>query len=153
MKRLLGMERFQDSRALGFAVGLLCLAVALVASTALLDITPKASAAGRVSVQKTSSSEDQAPVVAAAVTKLNSQSADSESDESKQKTAPILAGRDKASTESFVQGMKAVGLDELNVDQLVAMKIHGVTPEFVRGMQAQGLHPNAEGLIAMRVQM
>ena len=48
--------------------------------------------------------------------------------------------------------MKAAGLGDLTVDQLIAMKIQGVTPEYVRELQAQGLRPDVNNLIAMRVQ-
>ncbi len=48
--------------------------------------------------------------------------------------------------------MKSAGLGDLTVDQLIALKIQDVTPEYVRGMQQQGLHPDADSLIAMRVQ-
>ena len=34
--------------------------------------------------------------------------------------------------------MKAAGCDKLSVDDLVKMRIHGVTPEFIRGMRTLG---------------
>jgi beta-lactamase regulating signal transducer with metallopeptidase domain len=53
---------------------------------------------------------------------------------------------------SYIDGMKAVGLNNLSVDDLVAMKIQGVTPDYVRQLQAEGLKPNADELVALRVQ-
>jgi len=54
--------------------------------------------------------------------------------------------------ESFIDGLKVAGLENLTVDQLVAMKIQGVTPEYVRQVHELGLRPSADELIAMRVQ-
>ncbi len=48
--------------------------------------------------------------------------------------------------------MKAAGLADLTIDQLIALKIQDVTPEYVRELREQGLHPDADTLIAMRVQ-
>ena len=39
--------------------------------------------------------------------------------------------------------MKAAGLPDLTVDELIAMKIQDVTPEYVKELHAQGLHPDA----------
>jgi hypothetical protein len=80
---------------------------------------------------------------------------------------------------SYIDGLKAAGLTEFTVDQLIAMKIHGVspdfvrairqlgftlgpnqlvafrihqvTPEFIREVQATGLRPTADQLVAMRI--
>jgi len=53
---------------------------------------------------------------------------------------------------SYIEGLKSVGLNDLSVDQLVAMKIQGVTPDYVRGLQQQGMHPDANQLIGMKIQ-
>jgi beta-lactamase regulating signal transducer with metallopeptidase domain len=53
---------------------------------------------------------------------------------------------------SYIDGMKSVGLDNLTVDQLIAMKIQGVNPEYVRSIRASGLSPSVDDLIAMRIQ-
>jgi len=57
-----------------------------------------------------------------------------------------------SSASSYIEAMKAAGLGDLTVDQLIALKIQDVTPDYVREMQEQGLHPDAENLVAMRVQ-
>jgi beta-lactamase regulating signal transducer with metallopeptidase domain len=53
---------------------------------------------------------------------------------------------------SYIDGMKAAGYDNLSVDELIALKIQGVTPEYVKGMRDLGLHPRADDLIGMKVQ-
>ena len=57
-----------------------------------------------------------------------------------------------ASTSSYIDSMKAAGLPDLTVDELIAMKIQDVTPEYVKDLHAQGSNPDANALIAMRVQ-
>ncbi len=53
---------------------------------------------------------------------------------------------------SYIESLKAVGLDNLSVDDLVAMKIQGVTADYVRQLHDLGLKPGADDLIAMRIQ-
>jgi hypothetical protein len=54
--------------------------------------------------------------------------------------------------ESYIDGMKAAGLHDLSVDDLIGMKIQGITPEYVRSMQAEGLKIDPDDLIGMKVQ-
>jgi beta-lactamase regulating signal transducer with metallopeptidase domain len=53
---------------------------------------------------------------------------------------------------SYIEGMKAAGLENLRPDQLIALKIQGVTPEYVRAMRNLGLGSDPEQLISLRVQ-
>jgi bla regulator protein blaR1 len=53
---------------------------------------------------------------------------------------------------SYIDGIKAAGLDHLSIDQLIALKTQHVTPEYVRELHAQGLHPSVDEIIAMRAQ-
>ena len=52
---------------------------------------------------------------------------------------------------SYIDELKSVGIDNLDVDKLIALKVHGVTPEYVRGIRASGLNPDIDQLLAMRV--
>ena len=36
-----------------------------------------------------------------------------------------------------------MGLTDLSIDTLIALKVQDVTPDYVRGLQEQGLHPDA----------
>lgn len=56
------------------------------------------------------------------------------------------------SAQSYIDGMKSAGLEDLSVDQLISLKIQGVTPEYVKQMHDIGLHPDADELIGMKVQ-
>jgi beta-lactamase regulating signal transducer with metallopeptidase domain/sporulation protein YlmC with PRC-barrel domain len=53
---------------------------------------------------------------------------------------------------SFIEDMKAAGYDNLDVDELVAMKVHGITPDYIRGMRATGLDPDIGEIIGMKIQ-
>jgi beta-lactamase regulating signal transducer with metallopeptidase domain len=53
---------------------------------------------------------------------------------------------------SYVEGMKSAGLGDLSADDLIALKVQNVTPEYVRQMHDLGLKPDADGLVGMKVQ-
>jgi beta-lactamase regulating signal transducer with metallopeptidase domain len=54
--------------------------------------------------------------------------------------------------QSYIAGLESVGLKNLKVDQIIALKVQGVTPEYVRSMRAEGLEPNVNELVGMKVQ-
>ncbi len=53
---------------------------------------------------------------------------------------------------SYIHGLASVGLTNLSVDDLIALKIQGVTPEYVREMKAAGFDPTVHELIGLKVQ-
>ena len=53
---------------------------------------------------------------------------------------------------SYIDAMKAAGLTNLSVDELVGMKIQGVTPEYVKSMKDLGLKIDPDTLMGMKVQ-
>jgi beta-lactamase regulating signal transducer with metallopeptidase domain len=145
--RLLGLKSIgAGTRGIGLTGGLLCLTAALVAGNALLGIAyPKPTVhAGQISLARfgwtTAASPQSAPAPAA------SPAAAAKPSPARQAVAP-----QPANSGSYIDGMKAAGLGELTVDQLIAMKIHGITPEYIRGLHDQGLHPNTDELVAMRI--
>jgi hypothetical protein len=145
--RVLGLKSIgAGTRGLGLTGGLLCLAAALVAGNALLGIAyPKPIVhAGQIALARfgwsSAASPQSAPAPAGAPATAPKPSPAHPSVE------PQLA-----TGGSYIDGMKAAGLGDLTVDQLIAMKIHNITPEYVRGLHDQGLHPNADDLVAMRI--
>ena len=62
--------------------------------------------------------------------------------------APAAPAASAAPAGSYIDAMKAAGYDDLDVDNLVAMRVHGVTPEFVRDMRNAGYEPDADELVA-----
>ena len=57
-----------------------------------------------------------------------------------------------AAKESYIDGMRAAGYSNLTADQLIAMRVQGITPAYVREMQAAGFKPSVDELIGMKVQ-
>jgi beta-lactamase regulating signal transducer with metallopeptidase domain len=57
-----------------------------------------------------------------------------------------------ASGSSYIEEMKSVGFDQLDVDELIGMKIHGITAAYVRDMRSTGMNPDVNVLIAMKSQ-
>jgi beta-lactamase regulating signal transducer with metallopeptidase domain len=60
--------------------------------------------------------------------------------------------QEKSAPGSYIDGLRAEGLTDLSIDQLIAMKVQNVTPEYVHRIHALGLKPDVNELIAMRVQ-
>jgi beta-lactamase regulating signal transducer with metallopeptidase domain len=66
---------------------------------------------------------------------------------------PASAAKSAASGgPSFIDQMKSVGFDNLDVDDLIALRVHDVTPEWVRAMRATGFEIDAEQAAAMKSQ-
>jgi hypothetical protein len=53
---------------------------------------------------------------------------------------------------SYIESLESVGLTKLSVDDLIALKVQGVTADYVRGVKAAGFDPNVHDLIGMKVQ-
>jgi beta-lactamase regulating signal transducer with metallopeptidase domain len=56
-----------------------------------------------------------------------------------------------AASGSYIGALAEAGYPGLSVDQLIAFKTHGVTPEYVRAMQAAGLKPTPDQLVQMSI--
>jgi len=54
--------------------------------------------------------------------------------------------------QSYLDAMEAAGFKNLTVDELISMKIQGVTPEDIKRIRELGLQPSVGQLVAMRVQ-
>ena len=53
---------------------------------------------------------------------------------------------------SYIDDLKAAGLQNLSAEQLIDLKIQGVTADYVRELHALGLHPDVDEIIAMKIQ-
>jgi hypothetical protein len=62
---------------------------------------------------------------------------------------PIEA--ESAKKSSYIAEVHAAGLRDVNIDQLIAMKVHGITPDYIQSMLATQLGPEVDELIAMKV--
>ncbi len=150
--RVLGMKSAgTGNRSIGLTGGLLCLTAALVAGNALLGIAyPKpivhASQLSLAHFTREVAPDDQSTPVPSAAPQAAKPSP------ARPQPAPQASTPPPEVRGSYIDGMKAAGIGDLTVDQLIALKIQGVTPEYVRGLQEQGFHPTADELIGMRIQ-
>lgn len=62
------------------------------------------------------------------------------------------AGQSSSSSSSYVDQLKSQGYDNLSADELISLKVQGVTPEYISQIKALGLHPTIGELISMKVQ-
>ena len=165
--RLLGLDgaagRF---RVAGLAVGVACLAGALLAGNAFLGVARAAlgSTANPNHRQERSSltvAGEQGSSSVIVVRPANAGAA------AKHFAAIEQAGKDKenelkekkqarddeqAGKESYIDALEAAGFKSLTADELIAMKIQGVTPAYIKEIHDLGMKPSVEEFIGMRVQ-
>jgi beta-lactamase regulating signal transducer with metallopeptidase domain len=55
-------------------------------------------------------------------------------------------------TGSYLGELESLGYKDMSADQVIALKIQGVTPQYIRDMRAAGLKPDLNDLIAMKIQ-
>jgi beta-lactamase regulating signal transducer with metallopeptidase domain len=86
----------------------------------------------------------------------NDQSADktpeAQEKENKEANTERPEGERKGPSGSYIDGLRAEGITDLSVEQLIAMRVQNVTPEYVHSIHALRLKPDAAELIAMRIQ-
>jgi beta-lactamase regulating signal transducer with metallopeptidase domain len=145
--RVLGLKTLgAGMRGIGLTGSILCLTAALIAGNALVGMTHPPTARAAPIWQATAKSASNSPQPAAAA----------QSSATAKPSAAHLQSSEQAigtpSASSYIDAMKAAGLTDLTVDQLIALKVQDVTPEYVRELHEQGLNPDAEMLVAMRVQ-
>ncbi|HEY6943978.1 MAG TPA: M56 family metallopeptidase [Candidatus Acidoferrum sp.] len=162
--RLLGLDgaagRF---RVAGMAVGVASLAGAMLAGNAFLGVA-HAALAGKASSNRAQEQSNLAvaqeqgsssPIVVRAA-KVSSYAKGFASTEQagkdKDKDKEQKANDQAANKESYLDGMEAAGFKNLTADELIAMKIQGVTPAYVKGVHDLGMKPTVDEFIGMRVQ-
>ncbi len=136
--RVLGLKTLGEGRrGVGLSASLVCLTAAVIAGNALLAMArPQPQIAFVAQAASTPTATPQAAPKGA----------------SSPKPSPAHSQSGEQTAGSYIEEMKAAGLGDLTVDQLIAMKIQNVTPEYIRGLRELGLHPDAEKLVVMRVQ-
>lgn len=166
--RLLGLDgaagRF---RVAGLAVGVACLAGALLAGNAFLGVaraalgstanpnrTQERSSPTAAGEQASSSVIVVRPANAGAAAKhfASSEQAGKDKDNDKLKEKKRERDDEQAGKESYMDALEAQGFKNLSADELIAMKIQGVTPAYVKEIHDLGMKPSVEEFIGMRVQ-
>jgi hypothetical protein len=155
--RLLGLEGAAGrTRMAGLAVGFACLAGAVLAGNAFLGVAHAALGAGASAKQDQGSSVIVVRPEPASAKERNRRDAKrAEEADSKAQTDrdnnDQTAG-DSQKKESYLDAMQAAGFKDLSVDEIIAMKIQGVTPAYVKEIHELGMQPTADELIGMKVQ-
>jgi beta-lactamase regulating signal transducer with metallopeptidase domain len=67
-------------------------------------------------------------------------------------SAPEKASAATTPKSSYIDSLKAAGLANLTLDEIIALKIQGVTPDYVRSLLAAGVKPDPDEILAMKVQ-
>src|SRR5712664_2513309 len=157
--RLLGWDGATGRiRVAGLAGSFVCLAGALLAGNAFLGVAHAALGAGASPKQEQGSSS--AIVVRpepASVKERTAQAAKpsgtaaAKAQTSKDKDQRT-ASEEQDKKESYLDAMEAAGFKNLTVDELISMKIQGVTPGYAKEMHELGLQPTPDELVGMRVQ-
>jgi len=155
--RVLGLKPNRSgARGIGLTGGVLCLTAALIAGNALLGIAypkPIVHANGQLgwAVPTAAQEAPSAASASAPVAKPSTVRPQATAPQPAPQPTPKPTPQPSASG-SYIDGMKAAGLDHLTIDELIELKIQSVTPEYVRGLHEQGLHPDADNLVAMKIQ-
>jgi beta-lactamase regulating signal transducer with metallopeptidase domain len=68
-----------------------------------------------------------------------------------QPAAQVEQTPEPSEDKSFVGGIAALGYKDLSVDQLISLKIHGVTTEYVRELLAAGLKLKVDDIVSFAI--
>src|SRR5882762_1940671 len=157
--RLLGWDGAAGRiRVAGLAGSFVCLVGALLAGNAFLGVAHAALGAGASPKQEQGSSSvivvrpepalaKERTAQAAKPSGAAAAKAQTNKDKGQQ-----TASEEQNKKESYLDAMAAAGIKITDVDELIALKIQGVTPGYIKGMHDLGLQPNADELIGMKVQ-
>src|SRR5437763_5805858 len=150
--RLLGLEGAAGGfRMAGMAVAVACLAGALLAGHAFLGVA-HAALGGKANANHAQEQGSRRVIVvrpAKASTYTRSSASTEQADKDKDKDKEQ---RQTANKESYLDSMETAGFKNLSADELIAMKIQGVTPAYVKQIHDLGMKPTVEAFIGMRVQ-
>jgi beta-lactamase regulating signal transducer with metallopeptidase domain len=149
--RLLGLcEKGSSLRNAGAAFGLLCLAVALLAGNALFGLVRVAAAHSFSAPQSSAARNSSDPVIVITAPHPGSQVKPSAKPGASPSQSQDFQPGPK--TQSYIDGLKAEGIENLSADDLIALKIQGVTPQYIHEIHAEGLKPSVDELVGMKVQ-
>jgi beta-lactamase regulating signal transducer with metallopeptidase domain len=164
--RLLGLNGASSrTRVAGLGVSLVCLATALLAGHAFLGVAHAALDKGLFSKQEPSG--DSVIIVKPAGIATGTEApkpsdtdeqtaakakSEKDKDKDKDKEKDQHAAGDENKKESYLDAIEAAGFKNLDVDEIIAMKVQGITPEYIKGIRELGLQPSADELVGMKVQ-
>jgi len=156
--RLLGWDGAAGRiRVAGLAGSFLCLVGALLAGNAFLGVAHAALGAGVSLKQEQGSSSVMVVRPEPASAKERTAQAAKPKRSAGEKVQTNKEKDQKTSGEdnkkpSYLDAMEAAGFKNLDVDEIIAMKVQGVTPEYIKAMHDLGLQPTPDQFVGMRVQ-
>jgi len=172
--RLLGATQSTDSlRGASLSAGVLCLSIALLAGGAFLGNvhktqaqTPAPAPAPAVASSPRSrarpASAPKAPDSAIVVRPSDAEPAPASEAPTAPEApsrpaavpapAPQAAASPNAPKQSYIDSLKDAGLTNLTVDELIGLKVQGVTGQYVKEMKELGVKTDVDALIGMKVQ-
>ena len=148
ISRILGLRRVAENRTAGLGAGVICIGAAFIAGASLWGVSHPAVAA-RVESALFSPWNEAAQDVAPAP-KPAAKSA--KAPEARPDPKPQAEPSSQPSGNSYIDEMKSVGINTSDTDQLISLKLQGVTAQYIRDIRAAGLNPGVEELIGMRIQ-
>ena len=157
--RLLGLSGTSGRmRMAGLGIGVVCLASALLAGNAFLAVAHAAMGAGVFPKQIQESGSvivikpEPAPARERGEQAAKPSGAAAAKPQANKEKDQQGSSDESNRHESYLDAMEAAGFKNLSVDELISMKIQGVTPEYIKGVRDLGLQPTPDELIGMRVQ-
>jgi beta-lactamase regulating signal transducer with metallopeptidase domain len=161
--RLLGLNGAAArgrTRMAGLGVSFVCLTGALLAGNAFLGVAHASLGTSSSAKQLQESSSviivKPEPVLAKERATQAAKSAPAASSAPAPKPLPEKGKEQQAGNDekkqSYLDAIEAAGFKNLDVDEIIAMKVQGVTPEYIKAMHDLGLQPTPEEVVGMRVQ-
>ena len=174
--RLLGAKRSAESfRGANLSAGVLCLATALLAGSAFVGNVRHVQAQSPARAaqtadpappatprERTSSIPDTAFVVrpddgdadaaSAPTATPTPDAAPAPATVVSPSTNPTPQASPSTPKQSYIDSLKEAGLTNLSVDELIGLKVQGVTGEYVKAMKDLGMNVSVDELIGMKVQ-
>ncbi|HET9803581.1 MAG TPA: M56 family metallopeptidase [Candidatus Acidoferrum sp.] len=150
ISRILGLRHASETRAAGLGAGFVCFGAAVIAASLLYGVSHPAAAA-RIKTAIVSSWADDSYADSAAPAPKPRPTAGAHPNAFAMPALPQDA-KSSSPKSSYIDEMKSAGLDNLDVDKLIALKVQDVTAEYVRGLRAAGFNPSVDEIIAMKVQ-
>ncbi len=165
ISRILGVRHAPENRTAGLGAGFVCFAAAIVAASLLYGVAHPAAAARMEKVLFTPEAQavpaptplpkpmPVATSMAMPVATAMAMPAPSPLPYPHAMPQPLAEPQEQSSVKpSYIEEMKSVGFDHLDVDELVSLKIQGVTAEYVKQIRAAGFNPGVEEIVGMKIQ-
>src|SRR5438552_4063315 len=169
ISRILGVRHATETRTAGLGAGFVCFAAAIVAASLLYGVahpaaaariekvlfTPAAQAVPAPTPKPTPVATPRPMATSLAMRVATAMAAPDPTPRPSPLPAPqpLPQAQEQSSVKSsYIEEMKSVGFDHLDVDELVSLKIQGVTAEYVKQIRAAGFNPGVEEIVGMKIQ-